>query len=118
MQYVMATIGIVIGALETMGGLQEAVVQGIFGNRSYPLIGGTLGAVAGAFVLATAIALFRGSTHATMLSRAAAGVAIPVFLLIGVLLPLTSVPAAMLGFAAPMAIVAYTHRQAAAANIA
>ena len=41
-----ATFTIIVGALLTAGGLQELIVQGILNNRTFPLLGGTLGTVA------------------------------------------------------------------------
>jgi hypothetical protein len=43
-----AILAIVTGTLQTAGGAQELIVQGIFNNKGVPLIGGTLGALAGA----------------------------------------------------------------------
>jgi hypothetical protein len=59
---ILATITIIVGALLIAGGLQELVVQGILNGLTFPLLGGTLGTVAGGFVLATGISLFRGSS--------------------------------------------------------
>ena len=53
-----SVLTIVIGALLTAGGVQELVFQGILNSRLYPLVGGTLGAVAGVFLLSAGIALF------------------------------------------------------------
>jgi hypothetical protein len=49
-------LAILIGALLTAAGAQELIVQGIFNNRLFPLIGGTLGTVAGALILSAGIA--------------------------------------------------------------
>ena len=72
---------ILIGAVLTAAGVQELVVQGIFNNRLFPLIGGTLGTVAGALLLSAGIALLRRSPLAFALIRAAALVGLPLFLL-------------------------------------
>lgn len=63
---------IFIGALSAAAGTQELVVQGIFNNKLIPLTGGTLGAVAGALLVAAGIALVGRSPRATDLTRAAA----------------------------------------------
>ena len=105
---VVAVLAILIGAVETMGGLQEAIVQGIIANRSYPLVGGTSGAVAGAFLLLAGIAMWRRSASARQLAWAALGLALPVFAAIGVIRPLAGVPATILGMMMPVAVVVAT----------
>ncbi len=65
----LAVITILVGALQAAGGVQELVVQGVLNNRLYPLVGGTLGTVAGVFILATGIALFRRSPEVVRLAR-------------------------------------------------
>lgn len=101
-----AVLSILVGALETAGGLQELVVQGIINNRSYPLVGGTLGTVSGLFILAAGIAALARAPRAEELARiaAAAAVSVPVFLLIGVLQPLAGLTATLLGLATPLAL--------------
>ena len=78
-----AILTIFVGALLTSGGLQELVFVGIGNSRLVPLVGGTLGAVAGALILSSGIALLRRSPFAEELTRAAAIAALPVFVLIG-----------------------------------
>jgi hypothetical protein len=109
---VLAVITILVGALLAAGGAQELVVQGVLNSRLYPLLGGTLGTVAGAFLLATGIALFRHSPDTLRLARTTAGVSLPVFLLIGVVQPLAGRPATLLGFAMPLIVLAMLSRQA------
>jgi hypothetical protein len=99
---VLAVVAILVGALEVAGGVQELVVQGILNNRTYPLVGGTLGAVAGAFVLVAGVALFRRSPSARLLIRVAAGVSVPVFVLIGIIQPLAGGTATLLGLGVPL----------------
>jgi hypothetical protein len=102
----LAVIAILVGAVQAAASAQELVLQGVLNNRLYPLLGGTLGAVAGGFVLATGVALFRRSPHALRLARASASVSIPVFLLIGILKPLAGWPATILGLGMPLVILA------------
>jgi hypothetical protein len=109
---VIAVLAILVGAVQAAAGVQELVFQGVLNNRLYPLLGGTLGAVAGGFVLATGIALFRGSPDALRLARTSASVSIPVFLLIGVLEPLAGWPATILGFGMPLVMLAMIGRSA------
>jgi hypothetical protein len=108
---VLAVIAILVGALETAAGLQELVVQGILNSRLYPLIGGTLGTVAGAFVLVTGIALFRRSPEARRLAQATAGICIPIFVLIGFIQRLAGWPATILGLALPLILLVVVGRR-------
>jgi hypothetical protein len=89
------------------GGAQELIVQGIFNNRLYPLVGGTLGTVAGALLLSAGIALFRQSTRALTIIRAAAFVSVPVFLLIGFIRPLAGWPVRIVGIIFPLFLLWY-----------
>lgn len=98
---------IFIGAVLTAGGVQELVVQGIFNNRRYPLLGGTLGTVAGALLLSAGIALLRGSPRAVALIRASAWVSVPVFVLIGFIWPFAGWPIRIIGVAFPLFLLAY-----------
>ena len=102
-----AILSILIGALLTAGGLQELVVQGIFNSRLYPLIGGTLGTVAGALILSAGIALLRESPRAIALTRAAALVCVPVFVLIGFVRPLAGWAVTIVGIGFPLFLLAY-----------
>jgi hypothetical protein len=51
----LALLAIVFGALETAGGTQELVYLGIMNSETYPLVAGTMGALAGALLLAAGI---------------------------------------------------------------
>lgn len=102
-----AILSILIGALLTAGGLQELVVQGIFNSRLYPLVGGTLGTVAGALLLSAGVALLRESPRAIALIRAAALVCVPVFVLIGFVRPLAGWPVTIVGIGFPLFLLAY-----------
>lgn len=106
----LAIATILVGALETAGGLQELVVQGIFNNQRIPLAGGTLGTVAGAFILSTGIGMFRRSADAARLARATAGVCVPTYILIGLVWRLAGWPATILGLVLPLILVAATRR--------
>lgn len=98
---------IIFGAVLTAGGAQELIVQGIFNNRRYPLLGGALGAVAGALLLSAGIALLRESPRAIALIRASALVCVPVFLLIGFIWPLAGWPVRIIGIVFPLFLLAY-----------
>jgi uncharacterized membrane protein YozB (DUF420 family) len=103
-----ATFTIIVGALLIAGGLQELIVQGILNNLAFPLLGGTLGTVAGFFVLATGIALFRGSAEARRLAIASAAVSLPTFVLIGLIERLAGWPVTILGLGVPIVLVLLT----------
>jgi hypothetical protein len=102
-----AILTILIGAVLTAGGVQEVVVQGIFNNRGYPLLGGTLGTVEGALLLSAGIALLRESPRAIALIRAAAFVCAPVFVMIGFIWPLAGWPARVIGVLFPLFLLWY-----------
>lgn len=107
---------ILIGAVLTAGGAQELIVQGIFNNRRYPLLGGALGAVAGALLMSAGIALLRESPRATDLIRASAFVCVPVFVIIGFIWPLAGWPVRIIGIAFPLFLLAYFRKSSAYAR--
>jgi len=104
MHLLVSVLTIVIGALLTAGGVQQLVFQGIINSRLYPLVGGTLGAVAGAFLLSAGIALFLKSALTRELVRATALVSIPVFVLIGFVRPLAGWPVKIVGIVYPIVL--------------
>ena len=106
----LAVITILVGALQVAGGVQEFVVQGVLNSRLSGLVGGTLGAVAGGFLLATGIALFRRSSEVVRLAWATAAVCLPVFVWIGILQPLAGRAATMLGLGVPLLVLATVRR--------
>ena len=108
----LAVITILVGALQAAGGVQELVFQGVLNNRLYPLLGGTLGTVAGVFLLATGIALFRRSSEVVRLARTTASVCLPVFVLIGIIQPLAGRAATILGLTVPLFVLAMLRREA------
>jgi hypothetical protein len=101
-QTLIATVAIVLGALETAGGVQELVYQGIFNSRTYPLVAGTLGTVAGILLLAAGIAFLVRSGLAVVLASAAAYVAVPVFIQIGIVTRIAGWPITMAGILFPL----------------
>jgi hypothetical protein len=104
----LAVLAIVVAALEIAGGVQELVAQGILNNQRVPLIGGTLGVVAGVFLLLAGIGLFRRSPTAGRMARVAVGVCIPVYLLIGFARHLAGWPARVLGIVMPLLLLVAT----------
>jgi hypothetical protein len=103
-----ATLTVIVGALLIAGGLQELIVQGVLNNLAFPLLGGTLGTVAGCFVLATGIALFRGSADARRLALTSAAVSLPTFILIGLIERLAGWPVTIIGLGLPVLLVLLT----------
>ncbi|MDQ3011535.1 MAG: hypothetical protein M3X11_12620 [Acidobacteriota bacterium] len=108
-----AILTILIGALLTAGGIQELVFQGILNSLLYPLIGGTLGTVAGALLLSAGIALLRQSPRATSLIRASALVCVPVFVLIGFIAQLAGWPVRIVGIVFPLFLLIYFRKKSA-----
>lgn len=109
-----ALLAIVLGALETAGGAQELIYQGILRSRTYPLTAGTLGTVAGALLLASGIALLVGSPLGPVLARAAAYVAVPVFVLIGIVTRIAGWPVTVVGILFPVFLVFFCQKSARA----
>lgn len=105
------TLAIVIGALETAGGAQELIFGGIVRNLTYPLIGGTLGTVAGALVLSAGIAMLRDSIRTADIARACAYASVPVFILIGIIRPLAGVAVTAVGIGFPLFLVAHFRKR-------
>jgi len=109
-----ALLAIVLGALETAGGAQELIYQGILRSRTYPLTAGTLGTVAGALLLAAGIALLIRSPLATELARATAYVSVPVFVLIGIVTHIAGWPVTATGIVFPLLLIFFCRSSAPA----
>lgn len=106
----LAVSTILIGALETAGGAQE-LYWGIVGNGGpVPVLGGTAGAVAGALLVAAGIAMLRRSPRARELALAAAGLALPVFVAIGVVVRMMGAAALLVGFGISAALLVWALR--------
>jgi hypothetical protein len=69
-----ALIAIVLGALETAGGAQELILQGIIRSHRYSFITGILGVAGGALLLAAGIALLIRFQLMNIFTQAAANV--------------------------------------------
>jgi len=105
-----ALLAIVFGALGTAGGAQELIYQGILRSLLYPLLAGTLGLVAGALLLASGIALLIGAPSAATLIRATAYVAVPTFILIGIVARFAGVAVTAVGILFPLFLLYSTRR--------
>ena len=104
-----AIVTILFGALALAGGLQELFAQGILNSQKIPLLGGTMGAVSGALLVAAGVALLRRSPRAAELARAAAVTTIPIMILIGQLVwGLAGWGVTLLGLAWPAVLLVVT----------
>ena len=101
-----ALLAILLGALESAGFAQE-LFQGILRSLPYPLIAGTLGFVAGAFLLASGIALLVGARVTSILVRATLYVSLPSLVLIGITTPVARWPAIAVGILFPLLLFYY-----------
>jgi hypothetical protein len=110
----LALLGVVLGALEVAGGAQELIYQGIFRSRTFPLIAGTLGTVAGALLLAAGVALLLRLQAAKTLAEAAAYVSVPVFITIGVVTHVAGWPITAAGILLPVLLLGLSRKWATA----
>ena len=113
-----AILAVLVGALETAGGAQELVVQGILNNRAWPLVGGTLGTVAGALLLSAGIAMLLNSLHTPRLVYATAWVSVPVFILIGIVDRMAGIPVTIVGIGLPLLLVLFLRKRRSGPNLA
>lgn len=101
---------IVFGALETAGGTQELVYLGILNSQTERLIMGTIGVLAGVFLLFAGILLLLRSRHAVTFVQSAAYIGVPVFLIVGVWKRYAGWPITFIGIAYPLLLVALTYK--------
>jgi hypothetical protein len=104
-QMPLALLAIVFGALETAGGTQELVYLGILNSETYPLVAGTMGALAGALLLAAGIALLVHSQLVAVLAQATAWISVPVFILTGIVTHRAGWPITAVGILFPLLLV-------------
>lgn len=103
----MASLAVLIGALEAVNALAEAWVGGMMNGDGYSLLGGTLGAVAGALLAASGIALLRRAPGAAAWARGAAITCLAVFVFIGLVKLRLSIFAIILGIGFPIALLLF-----------
>lgn len=103
----MAILAILTGAIEAVNALQEVWGGGMVKHYGWSLVGGTMGLVAGALLLTSGIALLRRSPDARALARGAAITCLAVFVLIGLVKPIASYFATMLGIGFPIALLLF-----------
>jgi hypothetical protein len=109
-QMPVALFAIIFGALETGGGTQELVYRGILNTETEPMIMGTLGTVAGALLLAAGIGLLVNSRLTAVLVPAAAYVAVPVYLIVGVYKHYAGWPITLVGIVYPLVLFLYCYK--------
>ncbi len=103
----MAILGILIGTLEVVSSAAEAWVGGLVLHGGYSLAAGTVAAAAGGLLVASAIAMLRGSKGAVSLAQGSAIACIAVFALVAALHPIFSILSTMLGIGFPIALLLY-----------
>ena len=106
MKMTMAILAILIGAVEAVNATQEVWVGGAV-NRGWPLLGGTIGIVAGILLLAAGVAMLRRSPNAAALAQVAAITCLLVFVLTGLVVPQMSYFATILGVGFPIALLIF-----------
>lgn len=106
----LALLTMVLGALETAGAVQELVFRGILQSRTGPLCIGAIGTVAGAFVLATGIALLLRSPRVGVLIPATAWLSVPTFIISGIVYRYAGWPITAAGIAFPLLLVLLYHK--------
>ena len=110
MRLPLALFAIVLGAVEVAGGMQELVYLGVLHSQTYPLIAGTLGAVAGSMVVVAGIALLMRPDRAAELALAAVYVSIPVFVIIGIITHRAGWPITAVGMLFPVLLAIFCRR--------
>lgn len=100
-------LAMLIGAVETGGGVQELVYLGVLNSQTEPMIVGALGTVGGALLLAAGIALLIDSRRALVLVEASVYVSLLVFLFIGVIKHYAAWPITVVGMVYPVLMLVY-----------
>jgi hypothetical protein len=103
----MAILAVLIGALEVVNAAAEGWVGWTTYRDGYSLAGGVMGAVAGALLVASGIALLRRSPGAAAWARGAASTCLVMFLVIGLVTPRLSILALLLGIGFPLALLLF-----------
>jgi len=105
---------LVFGALETGGAVQELVYRGILRSETEPMIIGAMGAVTGAVLLWTAVALLIRSRLVSVLVPATAYLSVPTFLISGVYKHYAAWPIILVGIVYPLLMVFWCRMDAKA----
>jgi hypothetical protein len=103
----MAILGILIGTLEVVSAGAEAWVGGLVLHGGYSLAAGSVAAASGGLLVASAIAMLRGSKGAASLAQGSAIACLAVFALVAALHPIFSILSTMLGIGFPIALLLF-----------
>jgi hypothetical protein len=107
----MAILAIVIGAIEVVNSLVEGWFGGVVNHAGSSLAGEAMGVVAGvvagALLVAAAIALLRRSSGAKALAAGAAVTCLAVFVLVALLRPMFSIFSTLLGIGFPIVLLVF-----------
>ncbi len=106
----LALCAILLAAVETAGGLQELMYLGILQSETEPLIMGALGTAGGAMLLPAGIAFLLRSPRTEILVPAAAYIALPVYLMVGVIKHYAAWPITTVGTLFPLLLKFLWHR--------
>lgn len=102
----MAILALLVGAAEIVNSSIEGYLGGIVYHGGYSLAGGAAGIIAGALLIASAIAIFRRSPHAAAFAQRAAIICLAVFL-VALLRPMFSIFASLIGIGFPIALLLF-----------
>lgn len=97
-----ALFGLVFGALEAGGAVQEFVYRGVLNSETEPMIIGALGTVTGAVLLWASAALLIRSRLVSVLVPATAYFSVPTFLISGVYKHYAGWPITLVGIVYPL----------------
>jgi len=116
-QMPIASLALVLGALETAGAAQELVYLGILRSETYPLVAGALGTLAGVLLLAAGVALLLSSPLVAVLVPATAWISVPVFILTGIVTHRAGWPITAAGILFPLFLVFFCQKIGKAGNV-
>jgi hypothetical protein len=103
----MAILTIVIGAIEVVNSAIEGWLGGIVNHGGSSLAGGAMGIMAGALLVAAAVALLRGSPGAAALVSGAAIACLAVFAGVALVRPMFSIFSNILGIGFPIVLLVF-----------
>ncbi|MEO7458178.1 MAG: hypothetical protein ABIY52_18105 [Gemmatimonadaceae bacterium] len=103
----MATLAIVIGAMQVVNATVEGWAGGVVSGAPESFLVGILGIVAGAMLFTAGFALLGRSTRASSLATRAALTCLGVFLFTGFVIPRMSILATLLGTVFPLGLLAF-----------
>lgn len=108
---IMASLAVLIGALEIVNTLLEATARGLAGRSSIGLASIALAVVAAVLLVAAGVALLARTRGAATLARAAAFACLVVFAAIAAIRPIFSILATLVGVAFPALFLVVLYRK-------